>query len=168
MGEILRITKLTQAQLKLLNRENISYFKTLPQGSLNDAIRSQYFNQATKVQMESDVLEKGELLLTVSKLMEAEWRILFQYELSSEVLVDVVIEILLHQVPQLTYHIVLALCGHLQPTWPNVLQLLRLLVYVEPGDTRELLWISVHSNLVKLREVAETKEEDCEDNVRRV
>ena len=123
--EILRITKLTQAQLKLLNRENISYFKTLPQGSLNDAIRSQYFNQATKVQMESDVLEKGELLLTVSKLMEAEWRILFQSELSSEVLVDVVIEILLHQVPQLTYHIVLALCGHLQPTWPNVLQLLR-------------------------------------------
>ena len=46
--------------------------------------------------------------------------------------------------------------------------MIRLLVYVEPGDTRELLWTSVHSNLVKLREVAETKEEDCENNVRRV
>ena len=39
---------------------------------------------------------------------------------------------------------------------------------MEPGDTRELLWTSVHSNLVKLREVAESREEDCEDEMRRV
>ena len=44
----------------------------------------------------------------------------------------------------------------------------RLLSYVEDGDTKELLWTSVHSNLAKLKESSETRDGDCEAEIRRV
>ena len=48
----------------------------------------------------------------------------------------------------------------------------RLLSFVEDtdiySDIQDLLWTSVHNNLVKLRESEENKEENCEDNVKQV
>ena len=48
----------------------------------------------------------------------------------------------------------------------------RLLSFVEDtdiySDIQDLLWTSVHNNLVKLREAEENKEENCEDNVKQV
>ena len=36
------------------------------------------------------------------------------------------------------------------------------------SDIQDLLWTSVHNNLVKLREAEENNEENCEDNVKQV
>ena len=48
----------------------------------------------------------------------------------------------------------------------------RLLSFVEDtdiySDIQDLLWTSVHNNLVKLREAEENNEENCEDNVKQV
>ena len=35
-------------------------------------------------------------------------------------------------------------------------------------DIQDLLWTSVHNNLVKLRESEENNEENCEENVKQV
>ena len=48
----------------------------------------------------------------------------------------------------------------------------RLLSFVEDTDMfldiQDLLWTSVHNNLVKLRESEENNEENCEENIRQV
>ena len=53
-----------------------------------------------------------------------------------------------------------------------MLLFVRLLSFVEDtdiySDIQDLLWTSVHNNLVKLREAEENNEENCEDNVKQV
>ena len=53
-----------------------------------------------------------------------------------------------------------------------MLLFVRLLSFVEDtdiySDIQNLLWTSVHNNLVKLREAEENNEENCEDNVKQV
>ena len=117
------MTKVNEAQLELLNEENISYFRSSAGDSLRDAIHRQYLNPSTNIEIQTQSFTPGELLLTSAKLMEMEWTVLGQ--LSSESIVDVVIQLLTNQDPKLTYHVVLYLCGRLQPACSNVLQLLR-------------------------------------------
>ena len=53
-----------------------------------------------------------------------------------------------------------------------MLLFVRLLSFVEDtdiySDIQDLLWTSVHNNLVKLREAEENKEENCDENVKQV
>ena len=121
--EIIKITKVNEAQLEFLNEENISYFRPSSGNSLRDVLHSQYSNPAANVKSETQSFPPGELLLTSTSLMEMEWAALGQ--LNSESIVDVVIELLTNQDPQRTYHVVLYLCGRLQPSWSSVVQLLR-------------------------------------------
>ena len=88
-----------------------------------DAIHTQYLNPSTNIKIETLSFTSGELLLTSAKLMQMEWTVLGQ--LRSESIVDVVVELLTNQDPKLTYHVVLYICGQLQPSWSNVVQLLR-------------------------------------------
>ena len=49
---------------------------------------------------------------------------------------------------------------------------IRLLSFVEDtdiySDIQDLLWTSVHNNLVKLREAEENNQENCEEKVKQV
>merc|ERR1712218_496778 len=74
--EIIKITKVNEAQLDLLTEENISYFRPSAGGSLRDAIHTQYLNPSTNSKIETLSFTSGELLLTSAKLMQMEWTVL--------------------------------------------------------------------------------------------